>query len=301
MFGIDQVLAQANTANNTAVKAAEFLPGFVDVVYRISLVVILFVVALLIARIIISRVTTAIRKNDSQEEHREISVLASRLIYIIAGTVSLAIGLGVTNTFAEIAWLFGAVGLGIGFAFQTIIGNFVAGISLLIQRKVRIGDMVEIDGTRGIVTSIGSRCVILHDFHGHDFLIPNLDFFNKQVKVYTANPYRRIWIEIGVGYDTEFPKAYEKIMEILTRYPEVEKEPPPDILIDKVQSSTVNMQIRWWIKSNLRWWTLQSSILRDVFVELQRNGIDISFPVQTLRIDKHESAALYEYLTKAQK
>lgn len=297
---IESVQAQTTLpgAASATAKGTEVLGSVFDSVSKIIVVVVIFLFCLLISRIIVGRVIEAIHKNNGEDEHKEVTVLASRLIYMGGALVGIAIGLSITNTFGELAWLFGAVGLGIGFAFQTIIGNFVAGLTLLIQRKIRIGDMVEIEDVRGIVTNIGSRSVILHDFHGHDYLIPNLDFFNKKVKIFTANPFRRIWVNIGIGYDSDFPAVHEKIFEILKRYPEVEKEPTPDILIDEIKDSTVGLQIRWWIKSSMRWWTLQSKILQDIFVELQEMGVDISFNITTLRVDSHQSDALFDFMDK---
>ncbi len=296
---VETALAQtAATTPSTTSKVAEVGSDLLDTALKIFVVIVVFIVALLVARLIVYRVIESVRKNHSEEEHKEMLVLASRLIYITFAVTGIAIGLGVTDMFGGLGWLFGAVGLGIGFSLQNIIGNFVAGITLLMQRKMKIGDYVEINQYKGVITNIGSRTTTLHDFDGTDVLVPNLEFFNKYVRIYTANTYRRIYVEIGVGYDTDFPKAYEKIFEILKRYPDVEQEPPPDILCDQIKDSTVNIMIRWWIRSNFGWWTLQSNVLRDVFVELQSIGVDISFPVQTLRVDAHESDALYSFLQK---
>lgn len=279
-------------------------PGFFDRAVTIGtngvIIVVILVVFLVLARFVVGRIIRAIRyaqANDG-DEHLEIIVVTQRLTYLVFTFLAIAIGLGVTNMFGQLGWLFGAIGLGIGFAFQTIIGNFVAGITLLLQRKVKINDIVEIGGFRGIVINIGGRAVTLHDFDGTEVLIPNLEFFNKYVRIYTANTFRRIEENIGVGYDTDFAVAYAKIFEVLKRYPDVESEPAPDILCHQVAASTVNLKVRWWIRSNLKWWQLQSNILRDIFIELQQVGVDISFPVTTLRIDSRESGMLADWARK---
>ncbi len=277
-----------------------FFERTVTIGTNVVIIVAILVVFLILARFVISRIIRAIRyaqANDG-DEHLEIVMVTQRLTYLVFTFLAIAIGLGVTNMFGQLGWLFGAIGLGIGFAFQTIIGNFVAGITLLLQRKVKINDIVEIGGFRGIVTNIGGRAVTLHDFDGTEVLIPNLEFFNKYVRIYTANTFRRIQIDMSVGYDTDFALAYAKIFEILKRYPDVEAEPAPDVLCDRLDSSNVNLLVRWWIRSNLKWWTLQSNILRDIFVELQQIGVDISFPVTTLRVDNRESGLLADWARK---
>lgn len=287
----------ATTANG---QEQSFFDRVVTIGTNAVIIIVILVVFLIIARFVTGRILRAIRyaqANDG-DEHLEIMVVTQRLTYLVFSFLAIAIGLGVTNMFGQLGWLFGAIGLGIGFAFQTIIGNFVAGITLLLQRKVKINDIVEINGFRGIVTNIGGRAVTLHDFDGTEVLIPNLEFFNKYVRLYTANTFRRIEENIGVGYDTDFALAYAKIFEVLKRYPDVEAEPAPDILCSQVASSTVTLKVRWWIRSNLRWWTLQSNILRDIFVELQQIGVDISFPVTTLRVDNRESSMLAEWMKK---
>lgn len=299
MSFIGQVYAQTASTVSDKTKEGDFFSNTFGLISKIIVVVIIFAVFMLLAKIMVYRIIAAIKKNQKEEEHQEMMVLSSRLIYISFSVIAIAIGLGVTDLFGEMGWLLGAIGLGVGFALQTIIGNYVAGLTLLMQKKVHIGDMIEIDTYRGMITNIGSRAVTVHDVvDGTDILIPNLDFFNKYVRIYTANPYRRVWVEIGVGYDTDFARAYEKIFEILKRYPEVEVEPPPDIICDEVKDSAVNLQVRWWIKSNLKWWAIRSNILQNVFVELQTIGVDISFPIRTLRIDSHESDALFDYIKK---
>lgn len=287
----------ATTANG---QEPSFFDKAVTIGTNTVIIVVILVVFLIIARFVTGRILRAIRyaQSNDGDEHLEIMVVTSRLTYLVFAFLAIAIGLGVTNMFGQLGWLFGAIGLGIGFAFQTIIGNFVAGITLLLQRKVKINDIVEINGFRGIVTNIGGRAVTLHDFDGTEVLIPNLEFFNKYVRLYTANTFRRIEENIGVGYDTDFALAYTKIFEVLKRYPDVEAEPMPDILCTQVASSTVNLKVRWWIRSNLKWWTLQSNVLRDIFVELQQIGVDISFPVTTLRVDNRESSMLAEWMKK---
>lgn len=294
---IEPVFAQ--TANPAAANSSEgWWTTVVDATTKIMIVVLIFVVAMLMARFIAYRILEAVKKNHSDEEHKEMLVLVNRLVYITFACIGISFGLGITNMFGQLGWLLGAIGLGIGFSLQTLIGNFVAGLALLMQRKIRIGDYVEMNLMRGIITNIGSRTTTLHDFDGTDILIPNLEFFTKYVRIYTANTYRRIFIEIGVGYDTDFAQAYQKVFEVLKHYPEVEQEPPPDILCDQIKSSTVSLMVRWWIRSNLPWWKLQSNILQEVFVELQKIGVDISFPVQTLRVDAHQSKALYQAIQK---
>lgn len=291
-------------AQTTAQKDAvtNVLSGPFDFASRLFIVIVILVISLFIGWFVAHKVVEAIRKNqkEKEQEHQEMIVLASRLIYIFSAILGVAIGLGITDLFGELGWLLGAIGLGIGFALQTIIGNYVAGLTLLMQGKLHIGDLVEIDDFRGIITYVGARAVTVHDIlDGTDILIPNLDFFNKFVRVFTANPYRRVWVDIGVGYDTNFPVAYDKIFDILKRYPdEIQQEPPPDILCTEIKDSAVNLRIRWWIKSNMRWWTIRSNVLRDVFVELQEIGVDISFPIRTLRIDSHESDEMYNYVKK---
>jgi len=296
----ETVYAQTDTTTVYKTKDVGTFQGMIEVISKIIVVIVILVIFLIIARLVAYRVIEAIKRNQKDQEYQDMILLSNRLIYIIFSVIALAIGLGVTNLFGELGWLLGAVGLGIGFALQTIIGNYIAGLTLLIQRKMHMGDLVEIEGSKGIITNIGSRAVTVHDLReGIDILVPNLDFFNKQVRVYTANPYRRIWVDIGVGYDTDFSRAYEKIFEILKRYPDhIQQEPSPDILVREIKDSTVDLRIRWWIPSNMRWWTIRSNVLRDVFVELQEIGIDISYPVRTLRIDSHTSEELYHYLKK---
>ncbi len=297
---MDIAFAQAVAPNSTS-AAAEGSTDVIGMVVKYGtkflIVLVILLVAYVIAFFIGRKFQKHIEQNQDNAERMEWIMTAKRLVYVVLILVGLAIGLSVTNLVGKIGWLYGSIGLGIGYSLKNVIGNFIAGIILLIQKKVRIGDRVNVEGVFGIVTNIGSRAITIHEIGGGtDVVMPNLEFFNQYVRVVTAYPYRRLQVNVGVGYDTDFAKANQIILETLRKDPDVMQEPLPDVLFDTVEDSKINLIVRWWIKSDAGWWIISSNVLREVFTALRSNGIDISFPVKTLRVDKHQSGKLYDRL-----
>ena len=101
------------------------------------------------------------------------------------------------------AFLAGALAIGVGFGTQTIIKNFISGIILLVERKIRVGDIIEVDGTLGVVSEINTRSSIVRGFNGIENLIPNSLFLDNRVVNWTLNSrFLRRELKVGVAYGT---------------------------------------------------------------------------------------------------
>ena len=108
------------------------------------------------------------------------------------------------------AFLGGAIAIGVGFGAQNLINNFISGLILLLERPVKVGDIVEVEDLRGRVTNIGGRCSNVHLFNGVDILVPNSSFLEKNVTNWTlSDNILRFDVSVGVAYDSSPQKVKE--------------------------------------------------------------------------------------------
>lgn len=178
------------------------------------------------------------------------------------------------------------LGLGsvaVGFAFQDIFKNFLAGILLLVNEPFRIGDAVVIGTYEGVVAHIDIRTTNVRTYGGELVLIPNSIVFTSSVQVRTANPQRRTDLAVGVGYATDLAAATEIAARSVTAVDGVCTEPSVIIDVTEFGDSAINLTVRYWTASD------KQSVLRTqtrVIIALKKAfdgaGIEIPFPIRTL-------------------
>lgn len=141
----------------------------------------------------------------------------------------------------------GLMGLILGFAFRDIAENFISSLLLTVQRPFRIGDVVSIESYTGVVQKVTARATTLVDFDGNHIQLPNALVYKGIIKNLTANPNMRGQFVIGVGYDNDIGKVRNLAVNILEHHPHVLKDPEPQVLIDNLGSSTINLKVYFWI------------------------------------------------------
>jgi small conductance mechanosensitive channel len=183
--------------------------------------------------------------------------------------------------------LVATLGLGsvaIGFAFQDIFKNFLAGILLLINEPFRIGDAVLIDSFEGVVEHIDVRTTNVRTYTGERVLIPNSIVFTSSVRVRTAFPHRRSDVNVGVAYDTDLELAMRTILAALSTVPGVLAEPAPLVDVTEFGDSAMLLAMRWWTASEQRQkLRVQTHAVIAVKRALDDAGIEIPFPIRTVR------------------
>ena len=219
----------------------------------------------------------------------------SRLtLYIIAIVGALKIG-GVP--LGGLAVFSGAFGLGLGFGLQKVISNLVAGVIMLLDKSIKPGDVIEIEGTFGWINSLRSRYISVITRDRKEILIPNEDFItNKVINWSFTDRVVRIKADVGVSYSTDIPEAIRICKEATMDIPRVLTDPAPNCLLKEFGDSSINLQIRFWIDdapqgvSNVR-----SEVLLAVWKAFREHDIQIPFPQRDLHIKSdHLPQALQE-------
>lgn len=187
------------------------------------------------------------------------------------------------------AFVGGAVAIGIGFGSQNLINNFISGVLLLLERPIRVGDLVEVGGTRGRVTRIGARCTAVQTAAGADILIPNSSFLESNVINLTFGTRRiRVDLLIGVAYGTDAERVRELLLEVAAGNAEVLKRPEPEVIFKDFGASSLDFELRTWVdvaEGAPSFVKIQSDLRFAIARVFAENEIEIPFPQRDVHLD----------------
>ncbi|HFE45524.1 MAG TPA: mechanosensitive ion channel [Nannocystis exedens] len=207
---------------------------------------------------------------------------------VFAGLAALGISL------QSFALVFGALGVGIGFGLQNIVGNFFSGLILLFERPVRVGDTVVIAGDMGVVRKIGLRSTIVLATDHTEIIVPNSDLISEKVINWTLSHRRaRIVVKIGVAYGSDVAQVLGILEAAGRRHPLTIEHPPTRVLFVGFGESSLNFELWTWIRDADDRFRVPSELYRQIEAEFRTQGIVIPFPQRDLHLRTvEESAAL---------
>ena len=177
----------------------------------------------------------------------------------------------------------GVSSVAIGFAFQDIFKNFLAGIILLIEEPFRIGDEIVIGDYQGKVENISIRTTKIRTYNGERVLLPNSTVFADAVKVVTAYTSRRTDLAVGVDYNTSLTETTDLLEKTIKSVAGVMKEPSPEIDLVNFGDSSIDFIVRYWTypqQKQLR--SVQTRAIIAIKKALDSENISIPYPIRTL-------------------
>jgi len=187
--------------------------------------------------------------------------------------------LGVDTT--SLIALIGAAGLAIGLALQNSLQNFAAGVMLIVLRPFKLGDFIEAGGVVGVVEQISIFSTIMKTGDNREITVPNGQIYADAITNYSARETRRIDLVFGIGYDDDMLAA-KKIMEsILEGHDLVLAQPTPGVAVAELADSSVNFNVRPWVKSE-DYWSVRSDLIEQVKLAFDANNISIPYPHVTI-------------------
>ncbi len=213
---------------------------------------------------------------------------AGVIIYIIA--IILALDLLGINVMPFIAGA-GVLGIAIGFAAKDTLSNLIAGVLLLIDRPFEVGDRIEVwtaptgSSTWGDVMDIGIRATRIKTTDNIVIIIPNNEIMKRDIINYTIiSSQIRVRINIGVAYDVDLDKTKKIILDIANAIEWVAKEPEPKVVVRLFGESSVDLQVRVWIKNARKRMDTISEITDRVKDAFDQHGIEIPYPKRDIVI-----------------
>lgn len=256
---------------------AKLLPNFVLAV--IVLVIFLFFGKL--ARNISEKLLNKTLRN------RSLSSLVSKVIYIIVITIGAFVALGLLNLDKTVTSLLagaGIIGLALGFAFQDIATNFIAGFFMAVKRPFKIGQVIHCEGHIGVIKRIGIRTTEVTSFQGQEVIIPNKMLFQNPLINDSENIYKRIDLNVGVSYGEDLKRVRDVAIEAVENTPNRNKNRAIELVYLGFGDSSIDFRIMIWVefKSQIDFLKSQSEAIIAIKKAFDREDIMIPFPIRTL-------------------
>ncbi|MCD8338695.1 MAG: mechanosensitive ion channel [Burkholderiales bacterium] len=219
--------------------------------------------------------------------HGNVKVVLIRFIKVVLFIGAVMIGLSAVGIDLTILGVFGgAVGVGLGFGLQKIASNYISGFIILLDRSIKIGDLVNVSGVEGLVTDIKTRYTVVKQYDGTVTIIPNESFVtsNVQNSSYLQGPNRGT-LGLSVDYSTDVEQAIDIVNQVLLKEPRILINPSPYTLLTNFGDDGIELTAYFWIADvEAGTTTLKSSISRKVLKRFREENISIPFPQRDLRI-----------------
>jgi small-conductance mechanosensitive channel len=184
-----------------------------------------------------------------------------------------------------LAVIFGLLSVGIGFGLQNVTANFVAGLVLLFERPIKIGDRVTVGDVEGDVEEISMRATRIRTLNNISIIVPNSQFTSSNIVNWSYGDLRvRLDVEVGVSYASDLELVLQSLKEVALENPKVLKDPEPDVLFRDFGDSSWNMRLRLWIDNPQGHHQIRSDINCAIVRKFREKGIEIPFPQRDLHV-----------------
>ncbi len=220
-------------------------------------------------------------------ESRQIASLLTSIIKSIILVAGIFIALdfvGLKGTVTSLLAGAGIVGLAIGFAFQDMTENFIAGVAMGIRKPFEIGDVIEAEGVFGNVKEINLRNTLVETFYGQLEVIPNKILFRNILTNYSYLGYRRIEVPVGISYADDIEEAARVITDAMNEKDYVIKKEETAVYAESFGDSSINLLLWFWIRypGDPGFMSVRHDAVSTVKTVLEENDILIPFPIRTL-------------------
>jgi potassium efflux system protein len=187
---------------------------------------------------------------------------------------------------SKLQWLFAALGVGIGFGLQEIVANFISGLIILFERPIRVGDVVTVGDTDGVVTRVRIRATTIKNWENQELLVPNKEFITGRLLNWSlSDQTTRIKVPVGVAYGSDVQKAMQ-LMDLAAREnASVLADPSPSVIFEAFGDNTLNLVLRCFVGSQNDRMPTITALHEEINRKFNDAGICIAFPQRDVHLD----------------
>jgi len=253
---------------------------------QVIAVTVTVVVTLILAGWLFRKLSQRLLKKDRDAN---LVQLINRVLWFAVLAILFFTALSMLNVpLGAFAFFTGAVAIGIGFGAQNIINNFISGWILMGERPIRIGDLLEVNGTLGRVEAINTRSTRIRRVDGVRIVIPNSHLLENMVVNWNLGDEDiRISVSVGVAYGSPVRRVADLIEQAITEQEDVLQDPAPRVLFQDFGSSSLLFEAFFWTRlrpgGDLR--RLRSEVRFRIDELFRQNDITIAFPQQDVHLD----------------
>jgi small-conductance mechanosensitive channel len=261
------------TLNQTAITIG-------SIIIFLFILVVFLVGAKLFTRMLSTRVLKRMQIDKAIRYNLE-RVIYYLLVVIGAIVAFQFIGINLSG----LAVLLGFLSVGIGFGLQNVTSNFVAGLILLFERPIKIGDRVTVGDTLGDVIAIGMRSTTIRSVNNISIIVPNSEFISERVINWSYGDRKvRLDIDVGVSYNSDLETVLRCLDEIARENKHVLEKPESAVQFMEFGDSSWNMQLRCWIPNPKIQPKVQHELNCAIVQKFRENNVEIPYPQRDLHV-----------------
>jgi small conductance mechanosensitive channel len=241
--------------------------------------IIIFAVGIYVAKWVGRMLSQSFERKQMEPPLRTLIVRVVKLVILVFTVIIAAekLGLPIMSLVAGV----GVAGVGVGLAMQGVLGNLVAGLTIIFTKPFRVGEYIDIHGIHGLVSQIELFSTVLTHTDRSRVLIPNRKIVGEIVHNYGT--IRQLDLNVGVSYDTNIADALALTRDILQRNPRVLKEFPPCVGVTTLADSSINIAVKPWV-AVADYTATHAELYQTILEEFRARNIQIPFPQREVRI-----------------
>ena len=273
-------------------SALSIVESFLETLPRLGIALVVIFVAWIVARIVRMMLRRLLDGHQTPSFQRVMSKIGGWLVLGMGILIAMAVAFPSVKPVDLLAGL-GIFSVAVGFAFQDILENTLAGMLLLFRQPFESGDQIEVQGQTGTVERITIRETQIKAYGGEHVIIPNRDVYKSVIVVATHYPQRRQEFVIGIAYENDADEATRVIADALASIDGVQSDPEPVAFVDQLGVSTVDIAALFWTDSRrLDSRRIRDSAITNVKRRLEEAGIEMPADIIALQATPSFRAAL---------
>lgn len=265
-------------------KLYAWYESLISTLPNMALAILVFILFLILAKALKKISGGVFRKLNYNLALRNLLISIIHFVVLLIGLFICLELLDLDKTVTSLLAGAGVLGLALGFAFQEIASNFIAGIIIAMRQPYRLGDIVEIQSYMGVVSEINLRTTHLTTFDELEVIIPNKTMFTEPFTNYTSTPSRRMDLNVGISYAENLQNVEDITLAAVSSINGRDMDRPPELFYKEFGDSSINFEVRVWVKypNNGAFLKARHEAVKSIKSAYDTNGITIPFPIRTL-------------------